>query len=118
MGQTPLMTIGQLAHAGGVGVETVRYYQRLKLLDEPTRAYGSVRRYGDGILERIQSIKRAQHLGFTLSEIKTLFRLDARRDRHRAHLLAQGKIVELDVRLADMAAMRAALHQLVAAQIR
>jgi len=109
------MTIGQLARAGGVGVETVRYYQRLKLLDEPKRTYGAVRRYGDDTLQRIQSIKRAQRLGFTLSEIKTLFRLDAKRDRHRAHLLAQAKVTEIDQRLADMAAMQEALRELVAA---
>ena len=113
MNQTTSMTIGQLAGAGGVGVETVRYYQRLKLLDEPARAYGSVRRYGRDILERIQFIKRAQGLGFTLSEIKTLFLLDAKRDRHRAHRLAQSKIIEIEQRLKDMSAMRSALRQLV-----
>ena len=107
------MTIGQLAKAGGVGVETVRYYQRVKLLDEPDRAYGSVRRYGGDILERIQFIKRAQGLGFTLSEIKTLFLLDAKRDRHRAHQLAQSKIIEIEQRLKDMSAMRSALRLLV-----
>ncbi len=115
MAQPSLMTIGQLARAGGVGVETVRYYQRLKLLDEPNRAYGSVRRYGNDFLDRIQSIKRAQHLGFTLAEIKVLFCLDAKRDRHRAHKLAIEKIVEIDQRMADMTAMRAALHKLVTA---
>lgn len=113
MNQTSSMTIGQLAQAGGVGVETVRYYQRVKLLDEPKRAYGSVRRYGGDILERIQFIKRAQGLGFTLSEIKVLFLLDAKRDRHRAHRLAQSKIVEIEQRLKDMSAMRSALRLLV-----
>jgi MerR family transcriptional regulator, mercuric resistance operon regulatory protein len=109
------MTIGQLAHAAGVGVETVRYYQRLKLLSEPARARGSIRRYGPDSQERIQFIKRAQRLGFTLTEIKVLFALDARRDRHRAHRLAQAKVAELDQRLADMIAMRTALQELVEA---
>ena len=113
MNQTSTMTIGQLAQVGGVGVETVRYYQRLKLLEETTRAYGSVRRYGDATLERIRFIKRAQGLGFTLSEIKALFLLDAKRDRHRAHRLAQSKIIEIEQRLKDMSAMRSALRQLV-----
>jgi len=107
------MTIGQLARAGGVGVETVRYYQRLKLLDEPARAYGSVRRYGSDMVERIRVIKRAQRLGFTLAEIKTLFLLDSKRDRHRAHRLAQSKIIEIEQRLKDMSTMRSALRQLV-----
>ncbi|HWA12819.1 MAG TPA: MerR family transcriptional regulator [Burkholderiales bacterium] len=109
------MTIGQLARAGGVGVETVRYYQRLKLLDSPPRSYGSVRRYGPDSLERVRSIKRAQRLGFTLAEIKVLYLLDAKRGRHQAHALAARKIVELDRRLADMRAMRSALAELIAA---
>ena len=113
MKQTASMTIGQLAQAGGVGVETVRYYQRLKMLDEPTRAYGSVRRYSGDILDRIRFIKRAQGLGFTLSEIKALFLLDAKRDRHRAHRIAQSKIIEIEQRLKDMSAMRSALQRLV-----
>lgn len=113
MDQTSSMTIGRLAQMSGVGVETVRYYQRLKLLDEPMRAYGSIRRYGGDTLERIRFIKRAQGLGFTLSEIKALFLLDAKRDRHRAHRLAQNKIIEIEQRLKDMSAMRSALRQLV-----
>ena len=104
------MTIGQLAKASGVGVETVRYYHRLKILEQPTRAYGSVRRYGADTVERVQFIKRAQRLGFTLMEIKALFRLDVKRDRHRAHQTAQAKIVQIDTRLVDMAAMRRALQ--------
>lgn len=107
MNQPSSMTIGQLARAGGVGVETVRS------LDEPKRGYGSVRRYGGDILDRIQFIKRAQGLGFTLSEIKTLFLLDAKRDRHRAHRLAQSKIIEIEQRRKDMSAMRSALRLLV-----
>ena len=113
MNHSPAMTIGQLARAAGVGVETVRYYQRLKLLAEPKRDYGSVRRYGDDIAQRIQFIKRAQRLGFTLAEVKTLFSLDAKRDRHRAHKLAQVKVFEIEQRIADMAAMRSALSELV-----
>ena len=115
MNPIPAMTIGQLARTAGVGVETVRYYQRLKLLAEPKRAYGSVRRYGDDIVQRIAFIKRAQRLGFTLSEIKTLFSLDAKRDRKRAHQLARVKVVEIEQRIADMAAMRSALAELLAA---
>ena len=109
MNQTSAMTIGRLAGAAGVGVETVRYYQRLKLIPEPKRACGSVRRYEDDIVQRIAFIKRAQWLGFPLSEIKTLFSLDAKRDRQREHELAQAKVFEIDQRIADMAAMRSAL---------
>lgn len=110
-----LMTIGQLARSGGVGVETIRYYQRLKLLDTPPRAYGTVRRYGNDALERVQLIKRAQRLGFTLAEIKVLYLLDVRRGRHRAHALAKAKIEELGLKLADISAMQNALKRLIEA---
>jgi len=113
MNSSPAMTIGQLARAADVGIETVRYYQRLRLIPEPKRALGSVRRYGDDIVQRIAFIRRAQRLGFTLSEIKTLFTLDAKRDRHRAHQFARVKLSEFDQRIADMTAMRSALAGLV-----
>lgn len=112
------MIIGELACSAGVGAETVRYYQRLKLLDQPSRPYGSVRRYGGDTLERIQFIKRAQRLGFKLSGIQALFRLDAKRDRHRAHHLAEVKIAEIDQRLRDLDAMRTALRELAEAKYR
>lgn len=109
------MTIGALASAAGVNVETIRYYQRLGLLAEPARPPGSVRRYGEDALERIRLVKRAQRLGFSLAEIGLLFRLDARRDRRRAHELAVAKMADIDGRIADRAAMRLALQALVAA---
>src|SRR5690242_5541541 len=99
MSSTASMTIGELAEAAGVGVETVRYYQRRGLVDEPKRSRGSIRRYGSDILERIQFIKRAQALGFTLQEIRAVFALDARRDRDRAHRVAQHKLEQLTQRL-------------------
>lgn len=113
--QASSMTIGELAKLAGVSAETIRYYQRLKLLDQPHRAYGSIRRYGSDTAERVQFIKRAQRLGFTLSEIQSLFRLDAKCDRQRAHQLAQAKITEIGQRVADLEAMRSALGHLVAA---
>jgi MerR family transcriptional regulator, mercuric resistance operon regulatory protein len=67
----PDMTIKRLADAGGVGVETIRYYQRRGLLAEPPRA-GSVRRYGAGDVRRLLFIRRAQAAGFTLDEIGEL----------------------------------------------
>ena len=67
------LTIGQLAAAAGVHVETVRYYQRESLMPTPKRAYGSIRRYRADDVKRLRFIKRAQTLGFTLEEIATLF---------------------------------------------
>ena len=65
------MKIGELARKGGVGVETVRYYQRRALLDEPSRA-GGVRRYGNDDVRRLRFIRAAQGAGFTLEEIGEL----------------------------------------------
>ena len=64
-----MLTIGKLAAAGGVGVETIRFYQRKGLLDQPTRD-GGIRRYGTDDVRRLQFIRQAQAAGFTLAEIK------------------------------------------------
>ena len=71
------MTIGRLAKAAGVHVETIRYYQRRGLLAEPRRAPGSVRRYGAEAAARVEFVKRAQELGFTLEEVKALLKLNS-----------------------------------------
>src|SRR3546814_19716843 len=81
------LTIGKLAQAGDVGVETVRFYQRRGLLDTPTRAHG-VRRYGSEDLRRLRFIRQAQASGFTLEQIRELLELDAGADRARARTLA------------------------------
>lgn len=110
------MTIGRLADAGGVGVETVRYYQRRGLLDTPDRAgggiNGGVRRYGDDDLRRLRFIRVAQAAGFTLDQIGELLDLDASEDRARARSLAEQQIAVLDTRLAELTAARASLEQL------
>ncbi|MEO5939096.1 MAG: MerR family DNA-binding protein [Sphingomonas sp.] len=108
------MTIGKLAAAGGVGVETVRYYQRRKLLNEPSRdgLYGGVRRYDDGDVRRLRFIRAAQSAGFTLDQIGELLDLDARDDRAQARALARDRIAALDARIADLTAARDALAKL------
>jgi MerR family transcriptional regulator, mercuric resistance operon regulatory protein len=115
MNSSNTMTIGDLARAGGVGVETIRYYQRLKLLENPARIHGTVRRYGTDALERVQFIKRAQRLAFSLSEIKIFYSLDAKRDRHRAHGLAKSKLQDIERQISDLAAMKYALGRLITA---
>lgn len=70
------LTIGALAQAAGVHVETVRFYQRRGLLPLPKRAYGSIRRYGHDALMRLRFIKSAQRLGFSLDEVAGLLRLE------------------------------------------
>ena len=107
------MTIAQLAKAGGVGIDTVRYYQRRGLLHEPDRPQGNgFRRYGDDDLGRLRFIRQAQAAGFTLDTIGELLALDATDDRPRARDLAQRRIAELDLQIEKMQAARQALARL------
>jgi MerR family mercuric resistance operon transcriptional regulator len=105
-------TIGGLARAAGVGVETVRYYQRRGLLPEPARPPGEVRRYGDQELKRLRFIRRAQAAGFTLEEIGELLALDRTDDRARVRELAADRLTALDARIAELERSRAALERL------
>ena len=115
-GQGVTMTIGELARRGGVGVETVRYYQRRGLLETPQRPGGGlgggVRRYGAQDVRRLLFIRSAQTAGFTLEEIAELLELDAGEDRARARVLAQDRIAALGARIAELSAARAALQRL------
>jgi len=108
------LTIGKLASAGGVGVETVRYYQRRGLLDTPERAdlYGGVRRYGEPDVRRLKFIRSAQAAGFTLDQIGELLALDATDDRTRARELARERIAALDEKIAELNRARNALTRL------
>jgi MerR family mercuric resistance operon transcriptional regulator len=105
------MTIARLGRAAGVGVETVRYYQRRGLLDVPASA-GAVRRYGAEDLRRLRFIRRAQAAGFTLEEIGELIALDRTDDRARVRELAADRVAALDSRIAELEASRAALERL------
>lgn len=108
------LTISGLARDGGVGVETVRYYQRRGLLETPPHA-GGVRRYGEADRRRLRFIRSAQTAGFTLEQIGELLALDAGQDRARARELAQARLVELDARIAELEAARGALRRLAEA---
>ena len=109
----PEMTIGSLAKACGVGVETVRYYQRRKLLAEPQRRAGGVRRYGTDAVARLGFIRRAQDVGFTLDEVKTLLMLGETPNCRGARTLAAQKLEAVDVRLRDLRRVRRALSELI-----
>lgn len=110
------MTIGSLATAAGVGVETVRYYQRRGLVGTPERGGsgldGGVRRYDDTHLRRLRFIRQAQAAGFTLEQISELLSLDAGQDRARARELAQIRIAALDAKIAELEEARGALRRL------
>ena len=105
------MTISALADAGGVGIETIRFYQRRGLLDTPSRGAG-IRRYVEADLRRLRFIRSAQAAGFTLDGIAELLALDATRDRSRVRSLAIERIAALDGRIAELQQARDALAAL------
>ena len=105
------LTIGTLARAAQVGVETVRFYQRKGLLEVPSRA-GSIRRYDARDLDRLRFVKRAKAAGFTLAEIAELISLDASEDRERARELAVTRIAALDSKIGELTEARASLARL------
>lgn len=111
------MTIAGLAREGGVGVETVRFYQRRGLLGTPERPGGSgsaggFRRYGDDDVRRLRFIRAAQSAGFTLEQIGELLALDATDDRARARELASERITVLDAKIEELERVRASLRHL------
>jgi MerR family copper efflux transcriptional regulator len=107
--------IGQLAKRGGVGIDTVRYYERSGLLTPRTRLASGYRRYGDTELARLRFIRRAQGLGFTLKEIKQLLALSAQRDVGRVKRSAQTKLLDVEARIAALERVRDGLATLIAA---
>lgn len=107
------ITIGTLARSAGVGVETVRYYQRRGLLPESAGRKGAFRVYGDAELARLRFIRRAQTLGFSLDEIADLLALDHESDRENARALARSKIASVEERIRQLEDVRDALQELV-----
>lgn len=109
------MKIGELASRAGVGVETIRYYERRGLLAEPERTDAGYRAYAEADVLRMRFILRCKELGFSLSEIRELLDLrvapgstadDVRRR-------AAGKVASVEARIADLERIRAALRQLI-----
>lgn len=107
------LTIGQLAAFAGVHVETIRYYQRRGLLEEPRKPFGGCRRYPADMAKRIRFIKRAQALGFTLDEILILLQLQGADRCADTRKLAEQKVALIERKLADLMAMRKALEALL-----
>ena len=107
------LTIGQVARAAGVNVETIRYYQRRGLLDEPEKPLGGHRRYAASVARRVRFVKRAQQLGFTLQEVKGLLLLEDGQSCRETRLLAQQKLAVIEARMADLNRMRRLLKGLI-----
>ena len=107
------LSIGQVAHQAGVGVETIRFYEREGLLEEPPRKSSGYRQYSDQVVKRIHFIKRAQRLGFSLKEINELLllRVDAQTTCEEVKQHTEAKIAEVERKLVELQRMRLALLQ-------
>mgnify|MGYP000072752406 CR=1 FL=1 len=112
----PTLTIGKVAAAAGLGVETVRFYERKGLLVEPPRSQAGYRQYPAGTVRRLQFIVRAKALGFTLREIRELLDLRATPGARCADVQnrAETKIADIEDRIEQLRGMKRALGGLVA----
>ena len=109
------LTIGALAKAAAVHVETVRYYQRRGLLREPTRPLNGIRRYASADVSRLRFIKHAQQSGFTLDEVQALLGLSGRPACKASRTLAAKKLVSIEAKLRILTRLRRELRAWVAA---
>ncbi len=105
--------IGELAKRAGVGIDTVRYYERSGLLAPHTRLPSGYRRYRDLEVARLRFIRRAQALGFTLEEIKSLLKLSAQRNVAQVKRSAQAKLEDVERRIKELQRVRDGLAQLI-----
>lgn len=110
------LTIGKVARLAGVGVETIRYYEREGLIEEPPRRASGYRQYTGEAVARLRFIRRAKELGFSLREIKELLELRLAPDTTCADIRrkARAKIADIDERIATLERMKKALAKLTA----
>jgi MerR family transcriptional regulator, copper efflux regulator len=108
------LSIGEVARQTGVGVETVRFYEREGLVPEPKRRPSGYRQYPPDAVRRIRFVQRAKELGFTLKEIRELLSLRVAADKTCADVrdLSVAKLADVDRKLGELARMRAALARL------
>lgn len=111
---TTALTIGRLAQAAGVGVETIRYYQQRALLPIPAPSSG-YRQYSPDLVDRIRFVKRGQELGFSLVEIAGLLRLHDGSDRKSIRNIANARLAQIETKLKDLHRMEKVLKHLIIA---
>ncbi|MBI4445426.1 MAG: MerR family DNA-binding transcriptional regulator [Acidobacteria bacterium] len=111
------LTIGQVAQQAGIGIETVRFYERQGLIPEPPRTESGYRQYPERIVDPLRFIKRAQQLGFTLKEVAELLHLRVVPGMRCSDVKvrAQAKITEIEAKIKDLQRMQVALKKLAQA---
>lgn len=109
---TSELTIGRLARAAEVGVETIRYYQSIGLIPTPVPR-GAYRYYSANLVDRIRFVKRGQQLGLSLTEIAELIRLNDGAHRASIREIAKRRLAEIELRIEDLQKISAALSTLV-----
>lgn len=109
------LTIGEVAKAADVGIETVRFYEREGLIVEPPRRQSGYRQYPPDTVRRLRFIRRAKDLGFTLKEIRELLdlRVAPQRSCVDVRALAKAKMADIEAKMLDLARIQAALTELV-----
>ena len=110
------LTIGQVARHAGVGIETVRFYERQGLLEEPARKQSGYRQYGEDVVARLRFIRRAKELGFSLKEIKELLalRVDPTTTCAEVRSKAAAKVADVEQKIEALRRIRKALVKLTA----
>lgn len=113
----PHLTVGALARRAGVGIDTIRYYEREGLLPPPLRRASGYRDYGGDTLERLRFIRRAKEHGFSLQEIRELLALSSDRERgvRDVKRRAEARLAGISARIRELQRMRRGLQQLIAA---
>ena len=98
------LTIGEVARQAGVGIETVRFYERQGLLEEPERRASGYRQFDQEAVAVLKFIRRAKELGFTLKEIKSLLalRMDASATKAEVREQAKAKVADIEAKIADL----------------
>lgn len=108
------MKIGEVARISGTGIETIRFYEREGLLLEPERRPSGYRQYDEATVERLNYIRQAKELGFTLAEIKELLELSfAHSNCEHIRQRAEGKITDLESKIRSLQQMKRSLRKIV-----
>jgi len=115
MAHASIMTIGDLAAATNTRVETVRWYEKVKLLPAPQRSAGNYRLYGAEHLRRLSFIRRGRDLGFTVDQIRELLALADDRDRSCAEvdIIARAHLTQVERKLADLTRLAHELRDVI-----